>query len=224
MDLSSLEGPPITDARFGTPASSAARVPHIRLDTTFSPVSPLDSNAWALPPRPASTSAISHRSKYNNSPSNGDRQPSTERRFRSPPNQSLNSSVSRGVSHFATTTTLSHIPRSRPHSTSESTPHQLVWVESEQIWILTSRTTTPTSEQRPRSANAMHGSTRSRNLHPLAGFFGEPEPEPEDLPPPYEQHIFDQPLGAVQPAVSRLRPQEAPRRESRWTAIGRRVS
>ncbi|KAL4933678.1 uncharacterized protein BDV17DRAFT_286499 [Aspergillus undulatus] len=238
MDLSSLEGPPITDSRFSSPAPSTFSVPHIRLEDTFSPVSPVEPSTWDLPPRPASTSAIPPRSKYPSTNTGGFYQTlhpnNTERRFRTPPNQSPNPGVSQVVSHFTTTTTLSPTPRSsRPHSNSVSTPHQLVWVESEQIWILTTRTATPAQEptQRPQSSRSNPGTS-------LAGAFSHPrsmglyssmdyalDVDPGDLPPPYEAHIFDRPLGPIPPAVTRVRPQEPPApRRSRWDAIGRRVS
>ncbi|CBF74518.1 predicted protein [Aspergillus nidulans FGSC A4] len=46
----------------------------------------------------------------------------------------------------------------------------------------------------------------------------------DDVPPPYEQHVFDQPLGPILPAVTRVNHEESPQRGSRWTAIGRRVT
>ncbi|KAL4911519.1 hypothetical protein BDW74DRAFT_9130 [Aspergillus multicolor] len=239
MDLSSLEGPPIADARFSNPAQSAANIPQIRFDTTFSPVSPLGpNNSWDLPPRPASTSAIPPRNKYSNTSSNEFWQSMhpnvTERRFRTPPNQTLNPELSRGVSHFTTTTTLSPTPRSsRPHSNSVSTPHQLVWVESEQIWIVTARTTSPTPalHERPRSSSSNPGPSggtsslsRSRHMNRYSSADFLTDTDLDDLPPPYEQHVFDQPLGPILPAVTRVRPEELPHRGSRWAAIGRRVT
>ncbi|KAL5001517.1 hypothetical protein BDV10DRAFT_7927 [Aspergillus recurvatus] len=236
MDLSSLEGPPIADTRFSNPGQGAISIPQIRFDTTLSPVSPLGANGWELPPRPASTSAIPPRSKYSHTTSNGfwqNMQPNvTEQSFRTPPNQSLNSGLSRGVSHL--TTTLAPSPRSsRPHSNSVSTPHQLVWVESEQIWIVTARITNPTSApyERPRSALSSPGPaggmasishSRSMNQYNTSDLLAATDPD--DLPPPYEQHVFDQPLGPILPTVTRINPQELPQRGSRWAAIGRRVT
>ncbi|KAL4787654.1 hypothetical protein BJX76DRAFT_353912 [Aspergillus varians] len=243
MDLSSLEGPPISYNRFSNPTPSAASVPHIRLDDTFNPVSPLESNSWDLPPRPASANAIPPRSKYTNSGSNGfwqsihpnDNNNNNNRtNFRSPPNQSLQAGASHGLSYPANT--LSPPSRSsRPNSNSVSTPHQLIWLESEQIWVLTTRTTSPTPHQRPhqrprpsRSSPGLTGAARSwspsqsRNLYPPTDYLGDAELD--DQPPPYEQHVFDQPLGPILPAVTRVRPEDVPHRGSQWVAIGRRVS
>ncbi|RDW93328.1 uncharacterized protein DSM5745_00650 [Aspergillus mulundensis] len=236
MDLSSLEGPPIADTRFSNPAQSAANIPQIRFDTTFSPVSPLGPNSWDLPPRPASTSALSPRSKHSNTSSNDFWQSMhpnvTERSFRTPPNQSLNPGSSRGFSRF--TTTLTPAPRSsRPHSNSVSTPHQLVWVESEQIWIVTARTTshTPALHERPRSSSSNPGQagetasiSRSRLMNRYSSADLLTDTDTDDLPPPYEQHVYDQPIGPILPAVTRVRPEELPQRGSRWAAIGRRVT
>ncbi|BCS27411.1 uncharacterized protein APUU_60459A [Aspergillus puulaauensis] len=253
MDLSSLEGPPIRDSRFSSPTPSAASVPHIRLEDTFSPVSPMNTNTWDLPPRPASTSAIASRSKYPNTGSNGLRpnihpnEYNARQNYRTPPNQSLHPGVSRGVSHHSGAT-LSPCRPPRTHSSSVSSPHQLVWIESEQIWVLTTRTMTPTQPQRPQYSRSSPGSgantgsqfpsrttnsypphpanpypPQSTNLYPPTADFAV-DTEPEDLPPPYEQHVFDQPLGPILPAVARVLPEEIPQRGSRWAAIGRRVS
>lgn len=253
MDLSSLEGPPIRDSRFSSPTPSAASVPHIRLEDTFSPVSPMNTNTWDLPPRPASTSAIASRSKYPNTGSHGLRpnihpnEYNARQNYRTPPNQSLHPGVSRGVSHHSGAT-LSPCRPPRTHSSSVSSPHQLVWIESEQIWVLTTRTTTPTQPQRPQYSRSSPGSgantgsqfpsrttnsypphptnpypPQSMNLYPPTADFAV-DTEPEDLPPPYEQHVFDQPLGPILPAVARVLPEEIPQRGSRWAAIGRRVS
>lgn len=246
MDLSSLEGPPIRDSRFsGSPTPSAASVPHIRLEHTFSPVSPMETNTWDLPPRPASTSAIAPRSKYPNAGSNGLQQNiphsneyNARPNYRTPPNQSLHPEVSREVAHRSgAMLSPSRAPRS--HSNSVSSPHQLVWIESEQIWVLTTRTTTPTQPQRPQYSRSSPGSVantgpqyppqstnpyppQSTNLYPPTADY-EADIEAEDLPPPYEQHVFDQPLGPILPAVARVCPEQIPQRGSRWTAIGRRV-
>ncbi|KAL4975004.1 hypothetical protein BDW66DRAFT_138308 [Aspergillus desertorum] len=236
MDLSSLEGPPIADTRFSNPAQGAVNIPQIRFDSTLSPVSPLGANSWDLPPRPASTSAIPPRSKYSNTTSNGFTQNThpniIERSFRTPPSQSLNPGLSRGVSHL--TTPLAPSPRpSRPYSNSVSTPHQLVWVESEQIWIVTARTTSspPAPHERPQSSLSNPGPvgrmasilrSQSTNQYDLTDLLANTAPD--DLPPPYEQHVFDQPLGPILPAVTRVNLEELPQRGSRWAAIGRRVT
>jgi hypothetical protein len=64
--------------------------------------------------------------------------------------------------------------------------------------------------------------SRSMDSYPSADYFGDLESD--DLPPPYEHHIFDQPLGPIIPVVTRVRPEEVPHRGSRWAAIGRRVT
>ncbi|KAL4790734.1 hypothetical protein BDV19DRAFT_393791 [Aspergillus venezuelensis] len=239
MDLSSLEGPPITDSRFSSPAPSTFNVPHIRLENTFSPVSPMESSTYDLPPRPASTSALPPLSKNPNTSSPGFYQTlhpnNTERSFRTPPNQSLNPGISQRVSHFtASTNTHSPTPRtSRPYSNSVSTPHQLVWVESEQIWLLTTRSASPPLEpyQRPTSSRSNPSSSswgasshsQSMGLYPSMDY--ALDADPTDLPPPYEAHVFDRPLGSSVPSTTRLQPQQPPApRRSRWDAIGRRVS
>ncbi|KAL5048052.1 hypothetical protein BDW71DRAFT_205996 [Aspergillus fruticulosus] len=235
MDLSSLEGPPIADTRFSNPTQGAVSIPQIRFDTTLSPVSPLGANSWDLPPRPASTSAIPPRNRYSNTTSNGFWQSMhpnvTERSFRTPPNQSLNPGLFRGVSHL--TTTLAPSPRSsRPHSNSVSTPHQLVWVESEQIWIVTARTSsTPAHHERPHSSlsnpgpdGGMASICHSRLMNQYYSTDLLADTDPDDLPPPYGQHVFDRPLGPILPAVTRVNPEDLPQRGSRWAAIGRRVT
>ncbi|KAL4938491.1 hypothetical protein BDV06DRAFT_215049 [Aspergillus oleicola] len=238
MDLSSLEGPPITDSRFSSPAPSTFSVPHIRLEDTTSPVSPMEPNTYDLPPRPASTSAIPPHRKYPNTNTPGFYQAlhpnNTERSFRTPPNQSLNPGILQRVSHFTTSTnTFLPTPRScRPYSNSVSTPHQLVWLESEQIWLLTARSVNPTPEpyQRPQSSRSNPGSSslgisHSRSMGLCSSMDYALDIDPDDLPPPYEAHVFDRPLGPIAPAVPRVQPQQAPAPcRSRWDAIGRRVS
>ncbi|KAL4919319.1 hypothetical protein BDW62DRAFT_199929 [Aspergillus aurantiobrunneus] len=240
MDLSSLEGPPITDSRFSSPTPSTTNIPRIRLDNTFSPVSPLDSNHWNLPRRPASTDAIPPRNKYSNTESNGlwqnihpncsnnNNSSSSRTNFRTPPNQSLRPGLSRGPSHFTDTLSPAHRP-SRSLSNGASTPHQLVWVESEQIWFLTTGATAPTSIphqglQPPRLNPGLTGGGASRLMDRFASTNYLEDTETDDLPPPYEQHVFDQPLGPIVQPVTRARPEEVPHRGSRWAAIGRRAS
>ncbi|KAL4880094.1 hypothetical protein BJY04DRAFT_219623 [Aspergillus karnatakaensis] len=234
MDLSSLEGPPILDTRFSNPASGANDIPHIRLEHVLSPVSPIETRRWDLPPRPASASAIPSRSKYPNTGSNGFWQsinPNENPASFSCSQQSQ--PLQPGASQA--TPTLSPTPSRSPrtHSNSVSAPHQLVWVESEQIWILTTRTAPSTSAPHQRSHSShssMFGSgrggalshSRSMDSYPITEFWGDPETD--DLPPPYEQHVYDQPLGPILPAVTRVRPEDVPHRGSRWAAIGRRVS
>ncbi|KAL2829854.1 hypothetical protein BJY01DRAFT_122693 [Aspergillus pseudoustus] len=284
MDLSSLEGPPMVDGRFSSPVPSThSVVPHIHLEDIQSPVSPLESNSWNLPPRPASTSAIPPRHKYANMTSNGfwqsmhpESSSSSSNRVTSAPRSLQAQSSSYTASYRPSTPTNSNIhinatlsaattstssssllstsqptrSTSRPYSSSISNPHQLVWVESEQIWILTTRTTPPSTlapghyhgRSRSSSGRVLNSSfvtgpsytstlshSRSMELYPSAStsiteFWGNAN-EPEDLPPPYEQHIFDQPLGPIMPAVRRVPREEVQQiRGSRWAAIGRRVT
>ncbi|CEN60000.1 hypothetical protein ASPCAL02441 [Aspergillus calidoustus] len=275
MDLSSLEGPPMLDNTFSSPALSTHSVPHIRLEDVTSPVSPLDSNSWDLPPRPASTSAIPPRSKYPNISSNGfwqsmhpdsssasnhvttaprshPAEPSSHAASYRPSTASnLNTHTNTSVG-LSTAISSPQPTRSiaRPHSSSLSTPHQLVWVESEQIWILTTRTTPstltpphhlhPHYRSHPSLAPAPNPSFATRTGAPstlshsrsmelnsstsITEFWGDIN-DPEDLPPPYEQHIFDRPLGPILPAVRRVPREEVQQiRESRWSAVGRRVT
>ncbi|KAL2826077.1 hypothetical protein BDW59DRAFT_161199 [Aspergillus cavernicola] len=245
MDLSSLEGPPTLDTRFSSFAPTTTSVPHIRLHhvhNPMSPVSPVDSNRWDLPPRPASTSAIPPRNKYPNTGSNGFWQSINPDDYTSNFPHSYQNQPSHGVSHATSqsTATCSSPSASRPprtHSNSISTPHQLVWLESEQIWILTTRSTppTPAPHRRPRSslspmlnAGPATGRQASQSHSRSMDLFSTDYPEdlePDDLPPPYEDHFFDRPLGHIMPAVTRVPPQEIPHvRGSRWAAVGRRVS
>ncbi|KAL2866690.1 uncharacterized protein BJX67DRAFT_121588 [Aspergillus lucknowensis] len=244
MDLSSLEGPPTLDSRFSGPAPSTSSVPHIRLDDVLSPVSPLESRSWDLPPRPASANAISPRSKHPDTRSNGFWQSTNPNNNvtsapRSNPTQPTHStSFGASQSQPTTSSTLTAPSRrsSRSQSSSISNPHQLVWVESEQIWILTTRTAPPTPpHQRSQSSLSPtpHAGTaagragplsHSRSMELFPSGYSPGDPEPEDVPPPYEHHIFDQPLGPILPAVTRVRPEEMPsNRGSRWAAVGRRV-
>ncbi|KAJ0419067.1 hypothetical protein BJY00DRAFT_314324 [Aspergillus carlsbadensis] len=272
MDLSSLEGPPMLDSRFSSPAPSTHSVPHIRLDGVTSPVSPLDTNSWDLPPRPASTSAIPPRSKCPNISSNGfwqsihpDSRSASNHRTTVPRSHlaepsshtaPYRSSAARNpITQTNTGAAISSPqptrPITRPHSSSLSTPHQLVWVESEQIWILTTRITPPSTltpphhlhpQYRPhlslapvpnpsfatgRGTPSTLTHSRSMELNPstsITEFWGDVN-DPEDLPPPYEQHMFDRPLGPILPAVRRVPREEVQQiRGSRWAAIGRRVT
>ncbi|KAL4771494.1 hypothetical protein BDW60DRAFT_64657 [Aspergillus nidulans var. acristatus] len=235
MDLSSLEGPPIADSRFSNVAQGAVSIPQIQFDTTLSPVSPLGPDSWDLPPRPASTSAIPPRNKYSHTTSNSFWQSMhpniTERNFRTPPNQSMNPGPSQDNPHLTTTLASSSRP-SRPHSNSVSTPHQLVWVESEQIWLVAARTnTTLAPPLRPHSSlsslgpsGGMASISHSQSMNNYNSTDLLADTDPDDIPPPYEQHVFDQPLGPILPAVTRVNHEESPQRGSRWTAIGRRVT
>ncbi|KAL3437891.1 hypothetical protein BDV09DRAFT_138445 [Aspergillus tetrazonus] len=235
MDLSLLEGPPIADTRFSNVTQGAVNIPQIQFDTTLNPVSPLGPDGWDLPPRPASTSAIPPHNKYSRTTSNSFWQSMhpniTERNFRTPPNQSMNAGPSRDSSHL-TTTPASSSRSSRPHSNSVSTPHQLVWLESEQIWIVTAPTNTTLappersysslSSLGPSGGMASISHSQSMNNYNSTDLLADTHSD--DVPPPYEQHVFDQPLGPILPAVTRVNQQESPQRGSRWTAIGRRVT
>ncbi|KAI9367020.1 hypothetical protein BJX61DRAFT_364035 [Aspergillus egyptiacus] len=244
MDLSSLEGPPMVDTRFSNPAHTTDVVPHIRFDYVQSPVSPLGSGSWDLPQRPASTSAIPSRNKYPSTGSDGFWQSihpdsnSNNNDTRTLPRSHQDPSTP-GPSHRTPPSSATRSSPSsrqpRTHSNSFSTPHQLVWLESEQIWLLTTHTTTnstpsaPTHRQRPDSSlspmfHAQRPAARAPLSHSRSMDSYSSDPEPDDLPPPYEQHMFDQPLGPVLPAVTRVPPGDVPYvRGSRWAAIGRRV-
>ncbi|KAL2821121.1 hypothetical protein BJX63DRAFT_427801 [Aspergillus granulosus] len=266
MDLSSLEGPPILNSRFSSPPALRTHhaIPHIRLENVQSPVSPLESNSWDLPRRPASMSAIPPHNKPSNRAS--DRfwqsiQPestSSNHRTGAPRSHRSHSSGCTTSRRLSTSTSSNTHARAtlappspqttrstpRQHSSSISTPHQLVWAESEQIWILTTRTAPPSSlapqhhhhhrslsslapVPNPTSPTTRLVHSRSMEIYPsapMADVWNDVH-DPNDLPPPYEQHIFDRPLGPIMPAVRRV-PQEEVRqaRTSRWAAIGRRVT
>ncbi|KAL5357946.1 hypothetical protein BJX96DRAFT_172995 [Aspergillus floccosus] len=270
MDLSSLEGPPIR-----TPSTSACGgpLPHIQLDTSV--LSPSHSDGeyemdWdravsGLPPRPASTHAFAsprHRSyqAFDTSRAFDDRlgvghiTPSSSSHISSPRPRS-------SYAHPSThTTALPASPSRRRHPTrlqshSFSSPHQLVWLDAEKIWVVmapapagppttantntnsytythTHATTPPARPSLPRlntpannynhtyththTTPTRHNSTPPTLAHArsMDTFFANGEllsPNYEDLPPPYERHIYDQQL-AVGAGVSQ------------WTSVARRMN
>ncbi|KAL3471557.1 hypothetical protein BJX99DRAFT_263141 [Aspergillus californicus] len=253
MDLSSLEGPPMVDtSRFSSRPprnTNNASVPRIHLDHVqgpVSPVSPVGRNGWRLPPRPASIDIPYRNSKYPETPSAAfwqsfqptDNTPSISRQY---PSRPSSSGINSRISQPSTLSTPSRPPR--PYSTSVTTPHHLVWVESEQIWILTTRrspsnsasTSASASHNYPQSSlSPMFHSippvnraplSHSRSMDQFTSHDSWGDMDPDDLPPPYEQHVFDQPLGPILPAVTTVSREEVPRvRGSRWAAVGRRVT
>ncbi|PYI07211.1 hypothetical protein BO78DRAFT_93210 [Aspergillus sclerotiicarbonarius CBS 121057] len=148
MDLSSLEGPPISDPRFGVP-SRRSNIPSIQLDmsTPLSPVSPLTPRD--IPPRPSSTDAIFRpRSQYTYRPREPEEEPPRCERCHSlqpptvadsqqqpTPSPTLNLPPPPPSSSF----TLHPAPRSR--SVSDITPHQSSYP------MLSTTTTTVTTTQ-----------------------------------------------------------------------------
>ncbi|PTU17047.1 hypothetical protein P175DRAFT_0496570 [Aspergillus ochraceoroseus IBT 24754] len=231
MDLSSLEGLPIQDTRFcgsgsGSGSSWNNSTPHIILDHVESPVSPLDP-VRDLPPRPASTDATPRRRKYPGTASNAGIWQS------SPSPNPLPASQPSPCAILS-----SPAPRdTRTHTSSLSTPHQLVWLESEQTWVLTTTTITTTTTTTTTATNPPTATTPTtlypsqyrtshRGLSHSRSMEVYPSTEADDIPPPYEQHIYDQPLGP-DPVVVRAPapPEVAPSAGgSRWAAVARRIN
>ncbi|KAL4896618.1 hypothetical protein BDV59DRAFT_198976 [Aspergillus ambiguus] len=253
MDLSSLEGPPIRDSRFTTP-SWGESAPRIQLDTSV--ISPSHSDGgyevdWdrglsGLPPRPASTdnniaSPRHHRySMIESSPTRPMRDLAPSIASHTPPRP--RSSHASRPSQYQSTLSAAQPPPAPSSSTerrhptrlqshSFSSPHQLVWLDEENIWVLVGTdpaTTTSRSTSRPglprlrTSANDDTATLRIAQPHPpslsharsMETFFANNEmmsPNYDDLPPPYERHIYDQQL-AVGAGVSR------------WANVARRVN
>ncbi|KAG2418334.1 hypothetical protein HFD88_001435 [Aspergillus terreus] len=265
MDLSSLEGPPIR-----TPSSSACvdPLPHIQLDTSV--LSPSHSDGeyemdWdravsCLPPRPASTHAFAsprHRlamETFDNRLGIGHIAPSSSSSTSSPRPRSSHAHPS---THNTALLAPSPSPSQRRHPTrlqshSFSSPHQLVWLDAEKIWVVVApapdgppttanpntnsysyTTTPPARPSLPRLRTPANAHTHTTHTTPTQyaqsngppptltharsmddTFFANSEllsPNYDDLPPPYERHIYDRQL-AVGAGVSR------------WTNVARRMN
>ncbi|KAF9886927.1 hypothetical protein FE257_010668 [Aspergillus nanangensis] len=124
-------------------------------------------------------------------------------------------------------------PSIRHHSHSVSSPHQLVWLDTEKIWVLTTPAPVSTPgdwpSRRPLPPPIMTNmnTPATSNIYPTAHsqpttlphtqsmetYFANNDlmsPDYDDLPPPYGQHMYDQQLASGAGV-------------SRWTAVARRV-
>ncbi|KAF7163966.1 hypothetical protein CNMCM5623_008627 [Aspergillus felis] len=206
MDLSTLEGPPIHNPRLADPACNIS-VPQIHLDHAFF-ASP-ETEGFHLMQRPASADAhaLPRRTKYLN-PACIRHTARPQLRVQAGPAGELDSTA-----RLSSSLNLSHSHRhshghSYRHSNSDlssfssarSRPRQLIWVESENIWVVTSpSTSSPTSSSTWGDINWSAAAYRppplqhSRSMD-MTLAYSQSHPEPDDLPPPYERHYFDRPL------------------------------
>ncbi|RHZ65881.1 hypothetical protein CDV55_103475 [Aspergillus turcosus] len=91
-------------------------------------------------------------------------------------------------------------------SSAQTRPRRLTWVESERIWVVTSPSTgPPTVSSTWGDVNWSAAAYRppplqhSQSMDMTLAREAQPEPEPDDLPPPYERHYFDRPLPLLPP-------------------------
>ncbi|KAF7125239.1 hypothetical protein CNMCM5793_001417 [Aspergillus hiratsukae] len=91
-------------------------------------------------------------------------------------------------------------------SSAQTRPRRLTWIESESIWVVTSPSTgPPTASATWGDVNWSAAAYRppplqhSRSMDMTLAREAQPEPEPDDLPPPYERHYFDRPLPLLPP-------------------------
>ncbi|EAW08146.1 uncharacterized protein ACLA_028710 [Aspergillus clavatus NRRL 1] len=206
MDLSSLEGPPIADPRF------TMSIPQIHLDHALfatphpEPEPEQRLRASYLPQRPASADALAHpRQKHRH-----------QHRQRNQPHLTLDTNTSR---HSYTPTTTynnayayararahahAHAPSSQHTHHPARAPRRLTWIESESIWIITSAGASPSSPSSTwgdvnwaaasrRPPVLTHSRSMDLSLRQTQAV--------EEVPPPYERHYFDRPLGGQMLAV-----------------------
>ncbi|OGM46913.1 hypothetical protein ABOM_004502 [Aspergillus bombycis] len=235
IDLSSLEGPPIIHRPHSTNPYSG--VPSIQLDYSALPLEAFD-GLPSHPPRPASADpAPSSRQKSpsiasgmnwhrrergnlqhpaNLTPGNDIRHAASERRVDS-------SAARRPISHPGHSSPLGlfnpHPRVERPFRTQSASPsHQLIWLDEQNIWVRAEITiSTNFSGQVPTL-------THSRSMDTYFTNNGERDGDiPTSPPPPYEQHVFDQPITSRR--VSRGEPSSRmAAHDSMWTAVaGRRA-
>ena len=259
MDLSSLEGPPIHDPRF-TILPCLPNVPRIHLEHRVSSQTRAERTVHrVLPTRPASAEIPFQYGRFHHQDRLTPRRPSSNRRShstntpRSTRYIGLNDGYPRGY-YF-------HPPiqnRRFPHGYSSSldippNPHlppqphpqreagQLIWLESEGMWVATGDPSPFSSDPR-NSYPYPYPYPRSQPPSPTPAL-PSIQPQPwmdesldDDLPPSYESHYFDR----VVPVWSREEPEPEPQMPvmggpaigtattqpdtRRWTAVARRVN
>ncbi|KAE8383595.1 hypothetical protein BDV26DRAFT_93180 [Aspergillus bertholletiae] len=243
IDLSSLEGPPVIYRPHSTNPYSG--IPSIQLDYSALPLEAHD-GLPSHPPRPASADPVPssrqkspsiasgvswHRRERGNiqhpanlTPGNGIRHGVPERRVDYP-------AARRPISHPGPSSPLSlfnsHPGVERPVRTQSASPsHQLIWLDEQNIWvrahITVSTSSYPTTANIPGQVPTL---THSRSMDTYFTNTSERDPDiPTSPPPPYERHIFDQPI--TSPGVSRGESSSRmPEHDSMWTAVaGRRAN
>ncbi|RAH73535.1 uncharacterized protein BO66DRAFT_225284 [Aspergillus aculeatinus CBS 121060] len=249
MDLSSLEGPPIADSRFTVSSESPKEymtVPRIRLDTGLAstlpqrPASACDSprpkaDYYPYSPQGRQDPSICRRCHFRihstgdlSTPSPREASPSTSSYPAlnlppPPPSSSFAYSPWASRSRSMTDLTLQPTRTTGPvcRETSTQQASQLIWLESEELWVL--KPPSPLSSApylSPLAPRPIHSAT-GRGGHPSSpSVFDDyaSDSEYSDQPPPYEHHIYDRPFV---PLPDRAR-EDGSSRRSRWSAVARR--
>lgn len=256
MDLSSLEGPPVHNPRLTDTASNMS-LPQIHFDHTFLANPGIEP---FLLERPASADAhaLPRRARYLN-PTCIRNTARPRLRVQAGPTLDLDSTVRTSPSHnhrhsHSQSHSNSHSYRQSnsdfsSFSSAQTRPRRLTWVESERIWVVTSPSTGPPTVSSTwgdvnwsAAAHRPPPLQHSRSMDMTLAREAQPEPEPDDLPPPYERHYFDRPLPLLPPeaemdpsvggsAYSQSTSLDSSHghshshtRASRWTEIGRRMN
>ncbi|RAL09953.1 uncharacterized protein BO97DRAFT_151311 [Aspergillus homomorphus CBS 101889] len=225
MDLSSLEGPPIADSRFTVSLESSKEymtVPRIHLDTGLasalphrpasacdSPRSKSDYCSYVIPQRQESSLCHHCHVRIHSAASLSTSSPCGTRPSSSPystlnlppppPSSSFAYSPWASRSRSMTDLTLqpTYVSSQCPRESPAQHANQLVWVESEELWVL--KPPSPSSSApylSPLAPRPMQSATR-RSTHPASpsAFDGyASDSDYSDQPPPYEHHIYDQPF------------------------------
>ncbi|KAE8348897.1 hypothetical protein BDV28DRAFT_74190 [Aspergillus coremiiformis] len=247
IDLSSLEGPPIIHRPHSTNPSN---LPSIRLD--WSPV-PLESfdGMPSRPPRPASADPVS--SSRKKSPSTVSRvnwyrrdRSNIQRPERLTPGNGIhNDSAERRIDYSPMHRPSSHLGHSSPQSpcnshiglerhtrTQEvSPPHQIIWLDEQNTWVRADIAASMPPYQAngnlsPDGLNTrqVSTSTPSRSMDIYFSTNGDREAGiATSPPPPYERHIFDQPISSPRASPGEHSSQMTVH-NSMWAAVaGRRA-
>ncbi|RJE26449.1 hypothetical protein PHISCL_01250 [Aspergillus sclerotialis] len=256
MDLSSLEGPPIHDPRF-TIAPSHPNLPRIHLEYPVSSQNHTERRLQQiLPTRPASADTIPFQyGRFRNRDHLTPRQSSSSRRSlstislrstrrsslsnRSPGSDFLHGRAQndyrRSQHGDSSSLDIPPNPHLLPQPQPQRTMGELVWLENENMWVVSEPLSLPLSSGPPNSYPPAQQRSPTLAMPTI-------EPQPwmdetldDDLPPSYESHYFDRVL-TVQPRETEPEPempvQDAPvigtattqPDTSRWTAVARRVA
>ncbi|PIG86441.1 hypothetical protein AARAC_006464 [Aspergillus arachidicola] len=234
IDLSSLEGPPIIHRPRSTNPYSG--VPSIQLDYSALPLEVFD-GLPSHPPRPASADPVPSSRQKSPSIASGVNWQRRERgNMQHPANLTPGNDIrhvpsERRVDYSAARRPISHPghssplglfnphPRERPFRAQSASPsHQLIWLDEQNIWV---RADITVSTNFPAQVPTL---THSRSMDTYFTNNGERDADiPTSPPPPYEQHVFDQPI--TSPRVNQGQPlSRTGAHDSMWTAVaGRRA-
>ncbi|KAF7587012.1 hypothetical protein BBP40_007856 [Aspergillus hancockii] len=252
IDLSSLEGPPIIHRPHSANLCSGSSIPNIQSDyAVFPPGSFNDTPSH--PRRPASAEPVPLcREKSPSIPSGVNRHRRDRANIQRLAHQTLGNGMNNGtperrIDYASARHPSSHHGQSSPPSIlnshleperynthsrarSASPSHELIWLESQNIWVRaeTAVSASPYLNTETRAVGISSSYRVSTLTHSLSmeTYFSNSDRESgiaTSPPPPYERHIFDQPISSslVSPGEH---PSQMTAQDSVWTVVaGRRA-